>query len=144
VKTASHFLLPLLLVAISLAGCASHAPDISGRWRPVNHFSETPQAIPLYQTYVFYPSPMDRTLKSMLTRWAKDSKRTLSYLHPSDFTLYQDVADIRTTSLGDAVSRLNSAYAAEGVSITSDDRRIVVRSRGDAAAGAGVGGINSP
>src|SRR3546814_18250835 len=85
-------------------------------------------SIPLYQTYVFYPSPMDRTLKSMLTRWAKDSKRTLSYLHSSDFTLYRDVADIRTTDLEDAVSRLNSAYSAEGVSITHDDRQIVVSS----------------
>src|SRR3546814_13609103 len=65
---------------------------------------------------------MDRTLKSMLTRWAKDSKRTLSYLHSSDFTLYRDVADIRTTDLEDAVSRLTSAYSAEGVSITNDDQ----------------------
>lgn len=119
-----------------MAGCASHAPDIGGRWRPVNHFSEAPQSIPLYQDYVFYPSPMDRTLKTMLTRWAKDSRRTLSYLHSSDFTLYRDVADIRTTNLDEAVSRLNSAYAAKGISITSDDRQIVVR----AGAGDGSGG----
>ncbi len=130
-------MLPLLLFALSLAGCVTHAPDINSRWRPVNHFSEAPQSIPLYQSYVFYPSPMDRTLKSMLTRWAKDSKRTLSYLHSSDFTLYRDVADIRTTNLEDAVSRLNSAYSAEGVSITSDDRQIVVRLR---TGGDGVGG----
>lgn len=122
-----------------MAGCASHAPDISGRWRPVNHFSETPQSIPLYQTYVFYPSPMDRTLKSMLTRWAKDSKRTLSYLHSSDFTLYRDIADIRTTDIDDAVARLNSAYSVEGVSITSDGRQIVVR-----AADRVGGGVQSP
>ena len=136
-------MLPFLLLVLSMAGCATHAPDISGRWRPVNHFSEAPQSIPLYQNYVFYPSPMDRTLKSMLTRWAKDSKRTLSYLHSSDFTLYRDVADIRTTDLEDAVSRLNSAYFAEGVSITSDDRQIVVRLRSDDGGGA-VGGVDSP
>lgn len=131
--------LPFLLLVLSMVGCATHAPEISGRWRPVNHFAEAPQSIPLYQGYVFYPSPMDRTLKSMLTRWAKDSKRTLSYLHSSDFTLYQDVADIRTTELGDAVSRLNSAYFAEGVSITSDEREIVVKARSnEGGAGAGV------
>ena len=135
-------MLPFPLLVLSMAGCVTHAPDISGRWRPVNHFSEAPQSIPLYQNYVFYPSPMDRTLKSMLTRWAKDSKRTLSYLHSSDFTLYRDVADIRTTDLGDAVSRLNSAYSAEGVSITSDDRQIVVRLRSDD--GGAVGGVDSP
>ena len=136
--------MPFLLAVLSLAGCASHAPDISGRWRPVNHFSEAPQSIPLYQNYVFYPSPMDRTLKSMLTRWAKDSKRTLSYLHSSDFTLYRDVADIRTTDLEDAVSRLNSAYATEGVSITSDDRQIVVRAGTGSGGSGGIGGVDSP
>ena len=137
-------LLPYLLVVLSIAGCASHAPDISGRWRPVNHFSETPQSIPLYQNYVFYPSPMDRTLKSMLTRWAKDSKLTLSYLHSLDYTLYRDVADIRTTNLDEAVSRLNSAYAAEGVSITIDDRQIVVRAGTSGSGGGGVAGVDSP
>lgn len=73
---------------------------------------------------------MDRTLKSMLTRWARDSKLSLSYLHPSDFTLYRDIAGIRTTSLAEAVVRLNAAYAAENISITVDERHIVVRLRG--------------
>jgi hypothetical protein len=85
---------------------------------------------------------MDRTLKSMLTRWAKDSKRTLSYLHSSDFTLYRDVADIRTTDLGAAVSRLNSAYSAEGVTITSDERQIVVRPT--SVEGVASGDVDSP
>ena len=112
-----------------LAGCATRpAPDIKGSWKAVNHYSEAPQAIPLYQSYVFYPSPMDGTLKNMLTRWAKDSKMTLSYLHTSDFTLYRQVAEIRTANLQEAVALLNSAYTAEGISIESDDRQIVVRS----------------
>jgi len=122
-----------LTAALALPGCATRpAPDISGRWKPVNHFSDAPQSIPLYQTYVFYPSPMDGTLKTMLTRWAKDSKMTLSYLHPSDFTLYVQVADVRTTSLEEAVSRLNAAYVDERVLITIDGRQIVVRPAGAA------------
>ena len=75
---------------------------------------------------------MDGTLKTMLTRWAKDSKMTLSYLHPSDFTLYVQVADVRTTSLEEAVSRLNAAYVDERVLITIDGRQIVVRPAGAA------------
>jgi hypothetical protein len=142
VKPRLGLLLSFLLLVLSTVGCVTHAPDISGRWKPVNHFSEAPQSIPLYQSYVFYPSPMDRTLKSMLTRWAKDSKRTLSYLHSSDFTLYQDVADIRTTDLGAAVSRLNSAYSAEGVTITSDERQIVVRPT--SVEGVASGDVDSP
>ena len=71
---------------------------------------------------------MDGTLKNMLTRWAKDSKMTLSYLHTSDCTLYRQVAEIRTANLQEAVVLLNSAYTAEGISIESDDRQIVVRS----------------
>lgn len=114
--------------AIALLGCATRpAPDFHGRWKPVNHFSETTEAIPLQQSYAFYASPMDGTLKNMLTRWARDSKLTLSYLHPYDFTLYAPLADLRTSNLQEAVSALNTAYAAEHVSVTTDGRQIVVR-----------------
>jgi hypothetical protein len=123
--TPELFLFSALVV---LAGCATRAaPDIGGKWRAVNHYAEMTEAIPLYQTYVFYSSPMDGTLKGMLTRWAKDSKMTLSYLHPTDFTLYVPVAQIRTPDVAQAVSLLNVAYAAQRVSITVDGRQIVVR-----------------
>lgn len=82
----------------------------------------------MYQSYVFYPSPMDGTLKSMLTRWAKDSKMTLSYLHPSDFTLHAPVAQVRTGNLQDAVKQLTAIYAGQRVSITASETQIVVRS----------------
>jgi hypothetical protein len=56
--------------------------------------------------------------------------------------LYRDVADIRTTDLGAAVSRLNSAYSAEGVTITSDERQIVVRPT--SVEGVASGDVDSP
>ena len=110
------------------AGCAARpAPDFGGRWKTVNHYAAAAEEIPLYQTYVFYPSPMDGTLKSMLTRWAKDSKMALSYLHPSDFTLHEPVARIRTSSLQEAAAQLTAAYAEQRVSILVDNNQIVVR-----------------
>lgn len=109
-------------------GCASRpAPDFGGRWKAVNHYAAAAEEIPLYQAYVFYPSPMDGTLKSMLTRWAKDSKMTLSYLHPSDFTLHEPVARIRTSSLQEAAAQLTAAYAEQRVTILIDNSQIVVR-----------------
>ena len=111
-----------------LAGCATRpAPDFGGRWKAVNRFSVAAEEIPLHQTYVFYPSPMDGTLKNMLTRWAKDSKVTLSYLHPSDFTLHAPVAQLRTSDLQVAVSQLTAAYAGQRISITASNSQIVVR-----------------
>jgi len=118
-------------ILVLLIGCATRsAPDIKGRWKAVNHYAETTEAIPLYQAYVFYSSPMDGTLKGMLTRWAKDSRMTLSYLHPSDFTLYAPVAKIQTSNLEQAISLLNADYAAQHVSINVDNKQIVVRDAG--------------
>jgi hypothetical protein len=125
---ARNFLALLAASSIALAGCATRpAPDIKGRWKAVNHYAETTEAIPLYQSYVFYPYPMDGTLKTMLTRWAKDSRMTLSYLHPSDFTLYAPVAQVYTSNLQEAVSRLSAIYAEQRVSITATGNQIVVR-----------------
>lgn len=124
---------PVLL----LAGCSTpDAPDLRGRWKPVNRYSEAPQAIPLQQAYLFQASPMDGTLKTMLTRWARDSKRSLSYLHPNDYTLHAPVADIRSTDVREAVAALSAAYAAQGVVVTADASQIVVRGAvGDPAPG---------
>ena len=118
-----------------MTGCATTpVPDFRGRWKAVNRYADTPQEIPLYQSYVFYPSPMDGTLKNMLARWAKDSKMTLSYLHPSDFTLHTAVAQIHTSSLQDAVSQLTLAYTGQGVAITAENNQIVVRAAATAMA----------
>jgi hypothetical protein len=117
-----------LITAAMLAGCVTpSAPDVSGRWRPANRFSEVPQEIPLYKTYVYYASPLDSTLKNTLTRWAKDNNMELSYQHPSDYTLYTQVAKINTTSLSDAIAQLNAAYAAQQVTITQEQNQIVVK-----------------
>ena len=111
-----------------LSGCATRpAPDFGGRWKPANRYAATAEEIPLYQSYVFTASPMDGTLRNMLTRWAKDSKMTLSYLHPSDFSLYQPVAQINTNDLQQAVFQLTSAYAGKRVSVTASNNQIVVR-----------------
>jgi hypothetical protein len=124
----------LLASLLALAACATRpAPGISGRWKPVNHYATVPQEIPLHQAYVFYPSPLDVTLKTMLTRWAHDSHMTLSYEHPSDFTLYGPVAQLRTASVQVAVATLSTLYAKQQVAVTLDGNAIVVRRLPDAA-----------
>jgi len=128
-----------LVLALSaiFAGCGTTpAPDFGGRWKSVNRLSETPEAIPLQDTYLYYASPMDRTLKKMLERWAKDSEMEVDYRHPMDYTLYTAVGAIRTPSLQEAVSQLNAAYSEQQVSIGVSGNQIVVRvgSGADAAA----------
>ncbi|MCD9098116.1 hypothetical protein LU699_12755 [Luteimonas fraxinea] len=88
--------------------------------------ADAPQAIPLNQVYVFQASPADGTLKSMLTRWARDQRMTLSYLHPNDYTLYGPVGSIRTPSLVEAASALNAAYASQHLVVGVDRQTIVV------------------
>ena len=118
----------MLCLVLVVAACATRpAPEFGGRWKPVNQFAESPVALPLHQTYVFSASPMDKTLKTLLTRWAKASKHTLSYLHSSDFTLYGPVQDIRTASLEQAVSQLAIAYSPYGVHVSIEAGQIIVR-----------------
>lgn len=117
----------LLLAAAALAACGTpQARNFSGSWKPVNRFQSTPTEIPLNPAYVYYASPMDQTLKSMLARWASDSGRTLSYRLAFDVTLYQPVAAIHTTDIESALGQLNTIYAAQGVSITAGLRKIDV------------------
>ena len=122
------------LVALLSCSCAtSPPPDFAGRWTPVNHYAAAPDGIPLAQPYVFVPTPLDRTLKTLLSRWAIDANRTLLYQHPSDFALYGPIATIRTSRLQDALGELNALYREQRVDIQLDGDAIVVRQR-DAAA----------
>lgn len=130
-----RFIFCVLMLPVMLAACGTTpAPDYGGRWRAVNRFSATTEAIPLYQSYVYQASPMDGTLKKMLERWAKDSSMTLSYLHPSDFTLHAPVASLHTSNVREAVSQLNAIYSAQQVSIAAESNQIVVRYAEPAAA----------
>ena len=93
---------------------------------PVNHFDSRVQEIPLYPAYEFYAAPLDRTVKTMLGRWARDSKMTLDYQPGSDFTLYEPVSRIRTTDLRQALAQLSSLYAAGQLDAALVDNTIVV------------------
>ena len=118
--------IPLLLASM-IAGCGTPAAkDFGGSWTPVNHFQDQTTEIPLEQAYTFYASPMDGTLKTMLTRWSNDSGMVLSYQIMSDYTLYKPVAQIRTRDVRSAAAELNAIYAAEGVFITINDKQILV------------------
>ena len=130
-----------LLIILALTACATPAAkDFGGRWKPVNHFQNAPTEIPLAEAYTFYAAPMDGTLKTMLTRWAKDSGLQLSYLLPSDFALYKPVSQLQTTDVQEAIAKLNVLYAQQDVLISADGRQIQVRSasaaRAEAAANA--------
>jgi hypothetical protein len=114
-----------------LASCATRpAPGISGRWTPVNRWPSAPEEIPLAHAYVFFASPVDRTLKTMLARWASDLKMTLDYRHPSDFSLYAPVGRLRTDNLQDAAANLTALYAREHVLVAVRDNAILVSQSG--------------
>lgn len=121
----------LLMSIVATSGCgARSAPDIRGRWKPVNRYQAQTQEIPLRPAYAFYATPMDRTLKSMLERWARDTRMSLAYEHGSDFTLHAPVAQLGSHDLPGAIEALNGIYASQQVVISLDGSRIVVRRGG--------------
>lgn len=123
-----------LAALATLAGCGAPAPkDYGGSWVPVNRFQSALTEIPLSPAYTFYASPMDATLRTMLTRWASDNGLKLSYQITSDFTLHQPVASVRTPDIQSAMDQLSAIYAPQGLSITADSRQILVRVASTAA-----------
>lgn len=123
-----------LSVLLTLVGCGAPAPkDYGGSWAAVNRFQNAPTEIPLSPAYIFYASPMDGTLRTMLTRWASDNGLQLSYQIGSDFTLHQPVAKVRTRDIQSAVDQLSAIYAPQGLSITTDSRQILVQAASVAA-----------
>ena len=128
---------------MSLAACATRPPPAAtGRWKPVNHYDEQSIALPLRPAYVYYAAPVDRTLKGLLERWARDSKMQLDYRHDSDFTLYRGVADLHGDDLRSTLAQLASLYSTQQVAINVEGDRIVVRraAAAPAPAAAATGG----
>ena len=121
--------------ALATSACAGReAREFSGRWAPVNTYAESTEAIPLRGAYVFQASPMDRTLRTLLARWARDSGAELDYRHPSDFTLHEPVGAVRAYSIAEALAQLDSSFGSHGVVMRMEGRRLVV-----AAGGGGEG-----
>lgn len=121
-------------IAATLAACATpDAPAIRGRWKPLDAFAPSPQAIPLREQYLFRAYPADGTLRAMLARWARDGGMALSYQHPYDYTLHAPVARIRSADIQAALSAVASAYAEQDVEVSLDGGRIVVRALRDAS-----------
>lgn len=119
----------LLLPALLLAGCGTPpAKDFSGHWQTVNRFQPSTTEIPLNRPYTYYASPMDETLKNMLTRWTTDTGMTLVYRLPSDYTLFAPVAKVRTADVHEAASELSSIYSSEGVVVTVEGEKLQVAS----------------
>lgn len=117
---------------LALAACGPRpAPDISGRWKAVNHFAEQTEEIPLRPAYIYQAAPMDRTLKAMLERWARDAKMPLAWELGSDYTLHRPVADLRAASLEQAAGELTRIYAPQQVHVLVDGGRLVVRRAAD-------------
>lgn len=119
------------LLVLMLGGCATRdAPDVGGRWQPVNRYADTTHAIPLRGAYVFRASPLDRTLRTLLSRWARDTQVTLDYRHPADFVLHLPVQALHAQRIEDAAAQLNGIYAAQRVLIVVEGDRLVVTAHG--------------
>lgn len=131
----------LMLACLLLVACGTPpAKDFKGSWRPVNRFRAVPAEIPLHRQYTYFAAPIDETLKSMLTRWANDTERSLDYQLNYDVTLCQAVASLRTTDIDAAAGELNAVYAAQGVRVTVRPGEIVVTSRNRPAPSPAPGG----
>lgn len=111
---AAHWLCAGLCVLC--AGCASDV-KVAGNWRPVNVLDAAPRAIEQAPEVQFIATPIDRSLRSLLTRWAREGNLALEFKIDTDYSLSAKAASIRAGSIHAALEALNQAYADSGVQI---------------------------
>ena len=111
-----------MLLFTILSGCAgTEAPQFSGSWKSVNAFDTSIRAIALTREAVFYATPMDATLRGLLSRWARESGKQLDYRHDYDYTLPVGLAALKAPSIKEAVEKLQQTYAEKAIFIAVDE-----------------------
>lgn len=115
------------LASLLLSACGSPAArDFGGSWKPVHRFPEKTSEIPLALPYTYEATPMDGTLRTMLTRWTSDNGMTLRYKLRSDFTLPKAASAIHTSELSEAAAQLSTIFGAQGLAVSVDGPDLVV------------------
>lgn len=121
-KHHSLVLLFLCGVSLMLPACGiRQAPSFPDKhWKPIHKYSDSVNKIPLRVTRVYAAQAADKTLRTLLQRWASESGTQFVYGAGHDFSLPKDVASIKTTSLVRAVAQLGGVYRTHGVEIFLD------------------------
>lgn len=116
-----------VVMVMLVAACGTTpAPDFRGRWKDVNAIDAEPRPIPLRPLQTFVVLPSDRTLKDVVERWARESRRRVAYRAPMNFTVHLDAAKVTASSLDAALAQLESAYAAQAIDLELQGDVIVV------------------
>ena len=118
-----------LAACLLCAGCASHSAKVSGGWRPANTLDTTPQPILRAPATQYMSTPIDQSLRGLLTRWAREGNMALDFQLASDFSLSQEAAAIRASSLEAALEALNRIYADNGVQLNLASGVLVAASK---------------
>ena len=74
-------------------------------------------------------TPIDQSLRGLLTRWAREGNMALDFQLASDFSLSQEAAAIRASSLEAALEALNRIYADNGVQLNLASGVLVAASK---------------
>lgn len=124
-----NFLL-LIFSVLAVSACNSTPPakDFSGEWKSVNQLEDEIREFPLYRKYSFKVMPIDKTLKSLLARWAEDSRRSVDYRSCYDYSLPKQAENIDSSSLSEAIMELNQLYAEKDIMIREHPGVIVLES----------------
>jgi hypothetical protein len=131
-----RYLSGVVLISLMLMGCGTpRAPDYSGRWQPVNGYTQSVKELPLRRPYYFQALPVDLSLKELLARWGREGNANLVYQAAKDFSLSLDVAQIKAASLEEAVVRIDAIYRPYDIQVllTPERQLIVVSSVTNAA-----------
>ena len=136
-RSVSHAFIVLSFVAL-LGGCSSvRQRTLMTDWEPVHRYPSQARAIPLAPVVEYRVTPVDATLRLLLSRWAYLTGKTVDYRLPQDWTLHADASNVNATTLDAALRALSFAYRDLGVVLEVSGDRLVATSSSSSTIAAG-------
>ena len=123
-----RFTSALIAICLVSAGCsATRDAALMSQWQPVHQFPAQPTPIYMAHSIEYRVTPVDSTLRLLLSRWAYLSGVRSEYQLSQDWTLHSAAAAVNGSNLESAAASLSRAYAERSIEVVVVNQVLIAR-----------------